>query len=251
MNECEINCDVHIHIYHCLSAPAVHLWVLLHATLQDTGVLIQRSVICFLFHPWLHSCSPHFYPLLFTPDISHILQPFLIYFCHPYPFSCIFHMAQAHCSMPPPFPIGPLFKQPFLPTPLYNTSFFPTQHIFLALSWGQKQQVPPQCWYLYPNLYSKISHKTEIFITATVRTSNVIYLFLQNELYHLAWTTDFNKIPNAHNILFYHPVHIITEWPVILSESDTWWVKKGKTNFQVKEFKFFGSINICTQKTKL
>ena len=60
-----------------------------------------------------------------------------------------------------------------------------------------------------------------------------------------------DEIPSTHNILFYQPVHIITACPVILCGRDTWVVRKGKTNFQVREFKFLGLINVCTQRAKL
>jgi len=66
-------------------------------------------------------------------------------------------------------------------------------------------------------------------------------------LEQLTW----DEIPSTHNILFYQTVHIITACPVILCGSDTWEVRKGKTNFQVREFKFLGLINVGKQGTKL
>jgi len=60
-----------------------------------------------------------------------------------------------------------------------------------------------------------------------------------------------NEIASTHNILFYQTVHIITACPVTLCGSDTWEVRKGKTDFQVREFKFLGLIKVGTQRTKL
>jgi hypothetical protein len=128
---------VHIHISHCFSAPA-HIC-------ECCNMLVswpQRSVICFLFHPWLNSCSPHFCPLPFIPDISDIRLPPLIYFCvtpthFPVPSTWPRHTAQSHHHSP----LAHYLNSPSCP-PLYNTSF-PTNSIFFLHHPEDSQQAPP------------------------------------------------------------------------------------------------------------
>ena len=112
---------------------------------QHLRTSVSITTCCPARHWCLDSEGYHMLPVpllptfLLTPILStslhsrYLSHPSTIpdIFCHTYAFSFIFHMAQAHCSMPPPFPIGPLFQQPNLPTPLYNTSFSPNSIYFL------------------------------------------------------------------------------------------------------------------------
>lgn len=172
---------MHIHFSHFLSAPAHICECCYMLPFKTLDILSQRFVIHFLFYPWLHSTSIHFAsPQILLISINHPWQIFATPLHFPACSIWPRHTAQCHT-----IPIGPLFKYPILTVALYNTSF--STHTAYFSCTILKTEAANSSETLIPIRKSTrlISQKTRIFITATVRTSNFIYLFLQYELYHL------------------------------------------------------------------